>query len=59
MVRLFGQLNLIIRNLKLILIGWKGCQFDLKYFRNGLCHLTKQAAEAHAKVLTAICKGDV
>lgn len=38
---------------------WEGCQFDLKYFRNGLCHLTKQAAEAHAKVLTAICKGDV
>ena len=39
--------------------AWDNCSFDLNYLGTGLCHLTQDAAEAHAKVLTAICKGDV
>nr|DAS50505.1 MAG TPA: hypothetical protein [Caudoviricetes sp.] len=39
--------------------AWDNCPFDLNYLETGLCHLTREAAEAHAKVLRAICKGDV
>lgn len=39
--------------------AWDNCLFDLNYLETGLCHLAREAAEAHAKVLRAICKGDV
>ena len=39
--------------------NWADCDYDLMRFASRRIHLTKEAAQAHAYVLNAICRGDV
>jgi len=39
--------------------NWADCDYDLMRFASRRIHLTKEAAQAHANVLNAICRGDV
>lgn len=39
--------------------NWVGCDYDLMRFASRRVHLTKEAAQAHADVLNAICRGDI
>ena len=39
--------------------NWIGCDYDLMRFASRRIHLTKEAAQAHAAVLNAVCRGDV
>ena len=39
--------------------NWIGCDYDLMRFASRRVHLTKEAAQAHADVLNAICRGDI
>ncbi len=38
---------------------WCGDEADYGYLKVNICHLSKEAAQAHADVLNAICRGDV
>lgn len=39
--------------------NWIGCDYDLMRFASRRIHLTKEAAQAHAAVLNAVCRGDI
>ncbi|OWP27180.1 hypothetical protein [Eikenella corrodens] len=39
--------------------NWIGCDYDLMRFASRRIHLTNEAAQAHAAVLNAVCRGDV
>lgn len=38
---------------------WDGDAYDMARLTGGMSHLTREAAQAHADVLNAICRGDV
>ena len=38
---------------------WEGDDGDFGFLNHGLIHLSPEAAQAHADVLNAICRGDV
>ena len=38
---------------------WCGDEADYGYLKVNICHLSKEAAQTHADVLNAICRGDV
>lgn len=38
---------------------WDGDAYDMARLTGGVFHLTREAAQAHADVLNAICRGDV
>lgn len=38
---------------------WSGDETDASLLRNNMIHLSREAAQAHADVLNAICRGDV
>ena len=38
---------------------WYGDEADYGYLKINICHLSKEAAQAHADALNAICRGDV
>lgn len=39
--------------------AWDGLRTDKGLLVANLCHLTREAAQAHAAVLNAICRGDI
>ncbi len=38
---------------------WYGDEADYGYLKANICHLSREAAQAHADALNAICRGDV
>ena len=38
---------------------WDGDNCDMGWLKGGMLHFTREAAQAHADVLNAICRGDV
>ena len=38
---------------------WEGDDGDFGFLNHGLIHLSPEAAQAHADVLNAICRGDI
>lgn len=38
---------------------WDGDAYDIARLTGGMFHLTREAAQAHANALNAICRGDV
>nr|WP_144010045.1 hypothetical protein [Neisseria meningitidis] len=38
---------------------WSGDETDFDLLENRMIHLSREAAQAHADVLNAICRGDV
>lgn len=38
---------------------WDGDNCDMVWLKGGMLHFTREAAQAHADVLNAICRGDV